>query len=160
MELIQKGEWNYLVFVLAAMVSSAKKKLWTLILFRRNVERWLEDDEKGVYDEAFQWPGEKQRRTFRMPGGGSKVADVQLENHLLGVMRDCDTANLQILSDLLIIEGVMFRPNWCGGGADPLFSRRATNFIFRFRQRIPKFGGHQQQWPRRICLVNTRNGKH
>jgi hypothetical protein len=52
-----------------------------LYFFDRNVERWVEDDEKGVYDEAFQWPVEKRRRTFRMPGGGTKVADVQLENH-------------------------------------------------------------------------------
>ena len=53
-------------------------------------------------------------------------------------MNECDTANLQILSELLIIEAVMFRPNWCGGGADPLFHRRAANFIFRFRQRHSK----------------------
>ena len=73
-------------------------------LFRRNVERWIEDDEKGYYDEAFQWSVEKRRSTFRMPGGGTKVADMQLENHLLRgrVMNECDTANLQILSELLI----------------------------------------------------------
>ena len=102
------------------------------------MERWIEDDEKGYYDEAFQWSVEKRRSTFRMPGGGTKVADMQLENHLLRVMNECDTANLQILSELLIIEAVMFRPNWCGGGADPLFHRRAANFIFRFRQRRSK----------------------
>ena len=56
-----------------------------LYFFDRNVERWVEDDEKGVYDEAFQWPVEKRRCTFRMPGGGTKVADVQLENHLVTV---------------------------------------------------------------------------
>ena len=53
---------------------------------------------------------------------GYKVADMQLEKHLLSVMKQCDTANMQILSELLIIEAVMFRPNWCGGGADPLFN--------------------------------------
>ena len=52
-----------------------------LYFFDRNVERWVEDDEKGVSDE-FQWPVEKRRRTFRMPGGSTKVTDVQLENHL------------------------------------------------------------------------------
>ena len=36
-----------------------------------------------------------------MPSGSTKVADVQPENHLVNEMRECDTANLQILSELL-----------------------------------------------------------
>ena len=42
--------------------------------------RWLKDDE-----EAFQWTYEKRVNTFRMPGGGAKIADPQLENRLLEV---------------------------------------------------------------------------
>ena len=38
------------------------------------------DNEEGLYDEEFQWPFEKRVNTLRMPGGGAKIADPQLEN--------------------------------------------------------------------------------
>ena len=79
------------------------------------MKRWVEDEEKGVYDEAFGWPVEKRRRTFKMPGGGTKVADEELENHMVEVLSQCDRANMQVVYELLILEAVTFRPNWCGG---------------------------------------------
>ena len=47
---------------------------------------WLKHDEEGLYDEAFQWPYEKRVNTFRMPHGGAKITDPQLENCLLEVV--------------------------------------------------------------------------
>ena len=85
----------------------------------RCVARWLKDDEEGVYDDAFQWSYEKRKSTFKMPGGGAKVADPELEKHLLKAVAECEEGNLQVLSELLIMEAVTFRPNWCGGAADP-----------------------------------------
>ena len=98
----------------------------------------MKDDEEGVYDDAFQWSYEKRKSTFKMPGGGAKVADPELEKHLLQAVAECEEGNLQVLSELLIMEAVTFRPNWCGGAADPQFSVRAANFIYRFRQRHTK----------------------
>ena len=61
-----------------------------------------------------------------MPGGGAKIADPQLENRLLEVEAHWEEGNLQVLAELLIMEAVMFGPNWCGSAADSLLSVRAT----------------------------------
>ena len=40
------------------------------------------------------------------PGGGTKVADATLENHMLEVLRVCNLANIKVVSELLILEAV------------------------------------------------------
>ena len=54
-----------------------------------------------MYDEAFQWPYEKRVNTFRMPRGGAKITDPQLENCLLEVVAECEEGNLQVLAALV-----------------------------------------------------------
>ena len=50
---------------------------------------WLKHNEEGLYDEAFRWSYEKRVNTFRMPRGGAKITDPQLENFLLEVVAEC-----------------------------------------------------------------------
>ena len=110
----------------------------------------MKDDEEGVYDDAFQWSYEKRKSTFKMPGGGAKVADPELEKHLLKAVAECEEGNLQVLSKLLIMEAVTFRPNWCGRAVDPQFSVCAANFIYRFCQR------HTKVW-RATTTMDSKN---
>ena len=50
--------------------------------------------------------------TFRMPGSSAKIVDPEAEKQLLTVVQECEEGNLQVLSELLIMEVPKFA--WLG----------------------------------------------
>jgi len=100
---------------------------------RRCLIRWVDEYAAGEYDEALSWSVEERKSVFRMPGGGRKPMDPELDEVLLQFI--AEQGKQKITNQLLIKEALRFRPKFCGGTEDPRFLTRANDFLYRFRRR-------------------------
>ena len=86
------------------------------IASQKSISRWLKEYGDGHYDDCYSWTVEKRAKTFKIGNLGRKVANPELEKHLLTFMAALDEAHLQFLISMLVLEALEEYPGWLGGG--------------------------------------------